>query len=217
MRKVVRSIGLASAIWPLGVGAWEAQLVLEYTMAYNPLLRAYRVVASEYTPSDGIMERVKEHTSVYGRVGAGGTDYLSGDQEPFVMQAGVQISIPLTSTKERREYAMRAVEETRAMDEIRAQVLADIAQLRQQEAELAATASRLEFYEDKSGWLQQRVENGYGDVEELWAIGQKLSDERAAAKRLRALVAAQRYQLAHHAGEKWEVLLSYLKGEGELR
>jgi len=217
MRKVVRSIGLASAIWPLGVGAWEAQPVLEYAMAYNPLLRAYPVVTSEYTPSGGVMDRVKEHTSIYGRAGAGGTDYLSGDQEPFVLQAGIQISIPLTSTKERREYAMRAVEETRAMDEIRAEVLADIALLRQQEADLTATESRLAFYEDKSGWLQKRVKDGYGDVEELWAIGQKLSDERAAAERLRAQVAAQRYQLAHHAGEKWKVLLSYLKDEGELR
>ena len=65
--------------------------------------------------------------------------------------------VPLTSTKERREQAMKAVEETRAMDEIRGKALIDIARLRQHEADLSAAETRLKFYEDKSGRLQQRV------------------------------------------------------------
>ena len=54
--------------------------------------------------------------SAYGRAGVGGTDFLTGDEQPFTLQAGVQISIPLASTKERREHALKMVEETRAMD-----------------------------------------------------------------------------------------------------
>ena len=65
--------------------------------------------------------------------------------------------VPLTSTKERCEQAMKAVEETRAMDEIRGKALADIAKLRQHEADLAAAETRLKFYEDKSGRLQKGV------------------------------------------------------------
>jgi hypothetical protein len=98
-------------------------------------LRAYRVVTTEYTPPGGVMDRVKEHTTFYGRVGPGGTDYID---KPITLQAGVQILIPLTSTKERREQAVKAVEETRAMEEVRAKVLADIARLRQHEADLQA-------------------------------------------------------------------------------
>jgi len=129
----------------------------------------------------------------------------------------VQIVVPLTSTKERREHAMKAVEETRAMDEIRGKALADIAKLRQHEADLSAAETRLKFYEDKSGWLQKRVKDGFEDVGELWNIGQKLHEDRAAAERLRALVDAQQYQLANYAGEEWQVLLGCLKGKGQLR
>ncbi|MEA3278163.1 MAG: hypothetical protein U9Q81_23325 [Pseudomonadota bacterium] len=59
------------------------------------------------------------------------------------LQAGVQINIPLASTKERREHALKMVEETRAMDGLRSKVLADIASLRQHEAGLEAPETRL--------------------------------------------------------------------------
>ena len=196
--------------------AWEEQRVLEYIMAHSPLLRAYRVVTTEYTPKESTWDRVLEYTSVYGRAGAGGTDFISGEDDPFVLQAGVQINIPIASTKERREQALKAVEETRAIDEIRGKALADIARLRQHEADLAASEQRLEFYEDKSGWLQKRQKKGYEDLSVLWDIGQKLNEERAAAERLRVLVASQRYQVANYAGERWEELLGYLEGKAEL-
>ena len=183
----------------------------------NPVLLAQRTVTAEYTPPSGVMARMREYASAYGRAGVGGTDFLSGDDEPFVLQAGVQISIPLASTKERREHALKYVEETRAMAEVRSKVLVDIASLRQHEADLGASEVKLEFYESKSGWLQKRVEDGFSDSVELWDMGQKLHEERAAAERLRTLAASSRYQLASYAGEQWQVLLAYLEGKGSLK
>jgi hypothetical protein len=113
--------------------------------------------------------------------------------------------------------AMKAVEEIRTMDEIRGKVLADIAQLRQHEADLAVTRKRLQFYGDKSTWLKKQVEQGFDEVTQLWDIGQKLNEERAAAERLEILVASQQYQVSHYAGDRWQTLLTYLKGEDALR
>jgi hypothetical protein len=204
---------LALLLAPGLAQAWDEQRVLEFILVNNPLLRAYRVVTTEFTPPGGVMDRVKEHTALYGRAGGGGTDYFN---QPFTLQAGVQILIPLTSTKERREQAMKAVEETRALEEVRAKVLADIAKLRQHETDLTAAETRLKFYQDKSAWLQKRVKEGYEEVAELWNIGQKLHEDRAATERLCALVGTQQYQLANYAGEEWQTLLGYLKGKREL-
>jgi outer membrane protein TolC len=111
---------------------------------------------------------------------------------------------------------MKMVEETRAMDELRSKVLADIASLRQNEADLDASEARLKFYESKSEWLQKRVKNGFSDSVELWGIGQKLHEERVTAERLRVLAASARYQMASYAGVQWKVLLGCLEGKGEL-
>lgn len=209
---------LAAAIWlPSPAWAWEEQRVLEFVLANNPVVLAQRTVTGEFTPPGGVMARMREYASAYGRAGVGGTDFLSGDDQPFTLQAGVQISIPLAGTKERREHALKYVEETRAMAELRRKVLADIASLRQHEADLGASEVKLEFYESKSGWLQQRVEDGFSDSVELWDIGQKLHEERATTERLRTLAASSRYQLASHAGERWQVLLAYLEGKGGLK
>lgn len=204
---------LVTLILPLNAHAWEEQVVLEFILANNSLLRAYHDATTEYIPPKDTMTQLMEHTSVYGRAGVGGTDFRD---QPFILQAGIQISIPLASTKEKRTYAMKAVEEIRAIDELRSKVLSDIAQLRQHEADLAATDKRLKFYEDKSGWLQARVKQGYDEVAKLWDIGQKLNDERAASDRLGILVSSQRYQVSHHAGSFWEQLLQYLRDESKL-
>jgi hypothetical protein len=209
-------LALALGAWTLGTQAWEEQRVLEFVMVHNQVVRAHHTVTDEFTPPSGVMARMKEYTSTYGRTGVGGTDFLSGEDQPFVLQAGIQISIPLAGTKERREHALKMVEETRAMDEIRGKVLADIASLRHHEADLEAAETRLKFYESKSEWLQKRVKEGFSDSAELWDIGQKLHEERATAERLRTLAASARYQLASYAGEQWQVLLGYLEGKGEL-
>ncbi len=209
---------LAAAIWLHSPAwAWEEQRVLDFVLSSNAVLLAQRTVTDEYTPPSGVMARMREYASAYGRAGVGGTDFLSGDDEPFVLQAGVQISIPLASTKERREHALKYVEETRALAEVRSKVLSDIASLRQHEADLSAAEVRLDFYEEKSGWLEQRVEDGFSDSVELWDMVQKLHEERAAAERLRTLAASSRYQLASYAGEQWQVLLAYLEGKGSLK
>ena len=216
MRGFLLIVAVSLGAWPLGVRAWEEQRVLEFVMVNNPVVRAQRTVTDEFTPPSGVMARMQEYTSAYGRAGVGGTDFLSGEDEPFVLQAGIQISIPLAGTKERREHALKMVEETRAMDELRGKVLADIASLRQHEADLDASETRLKFYESKSEWLQKRVKDGFSDSAELWDIGQKLHEERATAERLRTLAASARYQLASYAGEQWQVLLGYLDGKREL-
>lgn len=193
--------------------AWDEQRVLEFVVAHNPVLRSYRAVGAEFRPPAEVLDRLIEYTSIYGKAGLGGTDY---QDTGVVLQAGVQISIPLASTRERRDFALKAQEEVRAVDQVKGRVVVDIARLREHEADLAATKRRIKFYSDKSGWLQQRVKDGFDDVAALWDIGQKLNDERAASDKLTILVAAQRYQIAQHAGEQWRSLLAYLEGEAPL-
>ncbi len=200
-----------------GAGAWEEQDALAFIVAHNPVLQAYRVVATAYTPEQSAWDKVLEHTSVYGRAGAGGTDFISGDEEPYILQAGVQINIPLASLNERRQIAQKAVEEVRAIDEIRAKAMADLGALRQHEADLAFAESKVAFFSEKSAWLQQRVEKGYEDAANLWDIGKTLNEERAAAERIKILVASQRQQVAHYAGEQWPTLLAYLDRGGSLQ
>jgi len=196
--------------------AWEEQRVLEYVLTHNPVIRAHHGVTEKYRPPESLLDRLKEYTNAYGKAGVGGTDFLSGESEPYTLQAGVQLSIPLASTKERREYAIKYVEETRAMDEVRTAILGEMGSLRQNEADLEASETRLKFYADKSAWLQKRVDQGFSDSVELWDIGQKLHEERAVAQRLRTLTASARYQLASYAGEHWQELLKYLEGKGEI-
>lgn len=207
---VILATGSATAL------AWEEQRVLTFVLLHNEVVRAQRTVTNEFTPATGVMARMREAASAYGRAGLGGTDFISGDSQPFTLQAGVQISIPLAGTNERREHALKYVEETRALDELRTKVLGEMGALRQNEADLAAVDTRMEFYAEKSAWLQKRVEEGFSDAVELWDIGQKLQEQRAAAVRLRTLVASARYQLASYAGERWQELLAYLEGKGAL-
>lgn len=216
MQRFLLWAALAVGAWPSGASAWDEQRVLEYVLTFNPVIRAQHGVTEEFEPREGFLARMREYTSAYGRAGLGGTDFISGDSQPYTLQAGVQISIPLASTKERREHAIKYVEETRAMDELRTTVLGEMGGLRQTEADLSASETRLQFYESKSTWLQKRVDQGFSDSVELWDIGQKLHEERATAQRLRTLAASARYQLASYAGDHWQELLKYLEGATDL-
>jgi uncharacterized protein YbaP (TraB family) len=92
--------------------------------------------------------------------------------------------------------------------------LTDLAKLRELEAERAAVRERLDFQKSKADWVQERIKKDYeGDVEKLWESAQKQNAEAAAARRLDLLIAAQRRQVAHHAGEQWQPLLDYLSGK----
>jgi hypothetical protein len=203
-------------LWSITAWSWEEEQVIEYITAYHPILRAQRVVTSEYTPPNSIGARLKEYTAIYGRAGAGGTDYLSGESQPYTLQAGVQITIPLTSSKERRDHAIKAVDEMRSLNEMQDKIITAMGELRQAEGELTASETRLKFYTEKSQWMQKRVTDGFSDVESLWTLGQKLNEERANAEKLKIKTNSVQYQLAHQAGKQWRELLTYLEGKGAL-
>jgi len=86
---------------------------------------------------------------------------------------------------------------------VRGRALTDLGKLRELEAERAAVRERLDFHQSKADWVQERLKQGYeGDVEKLWESAQKQNTEAASVKRLDLLIAAQRRQVAHSAGEQ---------------
>jgi hypothetical protein len=198
--------------------AWEEQQALEFILAHSPILGAYRTVTREYTPSSP-MRRILEHTSLFARASQGpGSEASVNDN--FITSgstAGVQINIPLFSRKEEREHALKALEEIKAIEEVRAKVLQDLGQLRQHEAELTAVQARLKYWKDKSGWAQQRVNTGYDNVDGLWDVAKQLNEEKASADKLTLAVAAQRHKVASYASEAWRELLDYLEDEKSAR
>ncbi|ABA56549.1 MULTISPECIES: hypothetical protein [Nitrosococcus] len=201
---------------PAWAGAWQEQAVLEFILASNPLLRAYQGVTREYAPPT-LAERLLERTSLFARASTDGGSLQATDSFFTTgTTAGVQIYIPLISRQENREHALRTLEETRALEQTRNQALQGMAQLRVYEADLAAAKTQLQFYRDKSGWAQQRVESGYEEVENLWTLAQKLNEAQASVEKLALLIASQRQNIAAYAGPQWPSLLAYLKGEGGL-
>ena len=161
-----------------------------------------------------------EHTSVFVRAASGTSSTVSetGDTTTTTpVTVGIQLNIPLSSPREQREFAQQALAEATRIDEVRNRALTDLGKLRELEAERAAAQERLDFHKSKADWMQERIKKGFeGDVEKLWEAAQKQNTEAAAAKRLDLLIAAQRRQVAHTAGEQWEPLLNYLSGKGKL-
>ena len=209
--------GLCLALlWPALAGAWEEEAALSFIVAHSPLLQAQRAVVSAHRPP-GLGRQVLEHISVFVRAASGTSSTVSdtGDTttaEPVTV--GIQLNIPLSSPKERREYAQQALAESVRIDEIRGRALTDLAKLRELEAERAAVRERLNFHRSKADWVQDRIKKGYeGDIEKLWATAQQQNAEAASLKRLDWLLDAQRRQIAHHAGEHWRPLLDYLSGK----
>lgn len=124
---------------------------------------------------------------------------------------GIQVTIPLASPRERREFAQQVLAESVRIDPVRNRALSDLAQLRELEAERAAVQTRLEFYQSKADGLQERIAKGYeGDVGALWDVAQQQNAEAAALERLDLRLTAQRRQVAHHAGDRWAPLFDYL-------
>ena len=112
-------------IAPISGQAWDEQLVLEYIMANNPVLSAYRSSMGYYKPPKGT-DRILDYSSLYSRLGVGGTDMSTGG---VVAQVGVQLKIPLSSKKERREWAQKNIEQVQTFDDIRNKVYDDIGTL----------------------------------------------------------------------------------------
>jgi hypothetical protein len=213
---VKRGLLLALLGWPALAAAWEEEPALGFIVAHSPLLQAQRAVVASYQPPS-LTRRVLEHTSVFVRAASGTSSTVSegGDTTTSSpMTVGIQLNIPLASPREQREYAQQALAEATRIDEVRGRALTDMAKLRELEAEQAATRERLDFQKSKADWVQERIKKGYeGDVEKLWESAQKQNTEAASLKRLDLLIAAQRRQVAHYAGEKWRPLLDYLSGK----
>lgn len=210
-----RGLSLA-LLWPALAMAWEEEQALAFIVAHSPLLQAQRAVVSAYQPSS-FGRQLAEHTSVFVRAASGTSSTISetGDTTTTTpVTVGIQLNIPLSSPKERREYAQQALAEATKIDEVRGRALTDLAKLRELEAERAAVRERLDFQKAKADWVQDRLKKGYeGDVEKLWETAQKQNAEAAAVKRLDLLLDAQRRQVAHHAGVQWRPLLDYLSGK----
>ena len=207
---------LLALLWPALAGAWEEEPALAFILAYHPVVQAQRQATASYQPPT-LTRRVMEHTSFYVRAASGtsSTTSESGDtttSDPLTV--GIQVNIPLASPREQREFAQQALAEATRIDEVRHRALTDLSKLRELEAERAAVGERLDFHKSKADWVQERIKKGFeGDVEKLWESAQKQNTEAASVKRLDLLIAAQRRQVAHYAGEQWQPLLDYLSGK----
>lgn len=203
-------------LWPALAAAWDEEPALAFILAYHPVVQAQRQATASYQPSS-LTRRVLEHTAFYVRAASGASSTVSegGDTTTTSpMTVGIQVNIPLASPREQREYAQQALAEATRIDEVRSRALTDLAKLRELEAERAAGQERLDFHQSKADWVQERLKKGFeGDVEKLWETAQKQNTEAAAIKRLDLLIAAQRRQVAHYAGEQWQPLLDYLSGK----
>ena len=211
-----RGLWLVLALVSPVAAAWEEEPALAFILAYHPVVTAQRQATASYQPPT-LTRRVMEHTSFYVRAASGTSSTVSesGDtttSDPLTV--GIQVNIPLASPREQREYAQQALAEATRIDEVRNRALTDLAKLRELEAERAAVGERLAFQKSKADWVQERLKKGFeGDVEKLWETAQKQNTEAAAVKRLDLLLDAQRRQVAHYAGEQWQLLLDYLSGK----
>jgi hypothetical protein len=219
---LVLSLPAATSAWeesfPAVAGTWNEQQVLDFILARSPILKGYQVVTKEYTPSKP-MQRVLEHTSVFARVSPsdlGGTQ-TTASSDNFLVSAGttvgVQLSIPLASRKEEREHALKALDEIKAVEQLRTMVLQDLGVLRQHEADYQATQLRIALWKDKSGWAQERVKVGYDDVSGLWDVAQKLNEEKTNLGKLSLAITSQQHRVAAYAGEAWQELLDMLRAD----
>jgi hypothetical protein len=210
---------LPGLLWPALAAAWEEEPAIAFILAYHPVATAQRQATAAYQPP-GTLRRMMEHTSFYVRAASGTSSTVSDTGETTtssLLTVGIQVNIPLASPRERREFTQQALAEATRIDEIRSRALTDLAQLRELEAERAATQARLDFNQSKADGLQERVNPGdEGDLEKRWDAEQKQNAEAAAMQRLELLIDAQRRQVAHTAGEQWEPLFRSLSDQGTL-
>jgi hypothetical protein len=198
------SLPAATSAWeeafPAVARSWDEQQVLNFILARSPILKGYQVVTKEYTPSKP-MQRVLEHTSIFARlspaeIGGAQTTTDGNFLASSGSTVGVQLSIPLASRKEEREHALKALDEIKAVEQLRTAVLQDLGVLRQHEADYQATQLRITLWKDKSGWSQQRVNAGYDDVSGLWDVAGKLNEEKANIAKLSTAIASQQHKVA---------------------
>ncbi len=194
---------------PIEVLAWEDARVLAFIVSTNPVIRSQHKVSEVYAVPDALTW-VLENTTFSGKAGLGGTDFRD---TPYTVYGGLQFNIPLSSRKEEREQAIKLVAEKKAIDGINAQVMMDMAKLRLLESELAASEVRREFLKKKAAWIKDRIDKGYSsDIDILWTLGEKINTEDALVAKNTLQSQTQRHKLSRYAGEQWQTLLAYLKG-----
>ena len=197
---------------PIEVFAWEDARVLAFIVSTNPVIRSQHKVSEVYAVPDALTW-VLENTTFSGKAGLGGTDFR---ESPYTVYGGLQFNIPLSSRKEEREQAIKLVAEKKAIDGINTQVMTDMAKLRLLESELAASEVRREFLKKKAAWVKDRIDKGYaGDIDILWTLGEKINTEDALVAKNTLQSQTQRHKLSRYAGEYWQTLLAYLKGNDE--
>ncbi len=191
---------------------WEEERVMNFVMAYSPVIRARRNLTNPFIPASR-NRRLMEHTELFTGFSVGGTEFRN---EPLTVLAGARLSIPLASPKERREFAGKRMSEAKAIDLVREQLAADRAERRQHEADREALRIRYESLKDRSARAQESVAQGYDTADNLRDIAQKLTTERSGEVRLTARIRSKRLKIAHYAGRQWPALLAYLRGRSEL-
>ena len=206
----VRIAFIVALFLPFPVAAWDDDAVLTFISRANPVIRAQRNVSKAYEAPDTVTWAL-QNTSLSARLGYGGTDFRN---EPYTAYGGLQFNIPLSSVKEEREEALKLAAEAKEMQDLHTKVILDIAQLRSLESELAATEVRRNFLKEKAAWIKERIDKGYSsEMDQLWAIGDKLNNEDATVAKATVLINTQRYKLAKYAGSEWKTLLAYLEGK----
>lgn len=206
----VRIAFIVALFLPFQVSAWEDDAVLTFISRANPVIRAQRNVSKVYEVPDTVTWAL-QNTSLSARLGYGGTDFRD---DPYTAYGGLQFNIPLSSAKEEREEALKLAAEAKEMEDLHTRVILDIAQLRSLESELAASEVRRTFLKEKAAWIKERIDKGYSsEMNELWAIGDKLNNEDAIVAKTKVLINTQRYKLAKYAGAYWKTLLAYLEGK----
>lgn len=206
----VRILLIVALSLPFRAMAWEDDAVLSFISQVNPVIRAQRDVSNAYAEPDAITWAL-QNTSLSARLGYGGTEFRD---DPYTAYGGLQFNIPLSSVKEEREQVLKLAAEAKEMQDLHTRVILDIAQLRSLESELAASDVRRKFLKEKAAWLKERIDKGYSsEMDELWAIGDKLNGEDATVAKATVLINTQRYKLAKYAGAEWQTLLAYLEGK----
>jgi len=195
---------------PLQAIAWDDARVLAFIANTNPLIRSQHEVSEVYAVPSAL-DYVLENTTFSGKAGLGGTDFI---ESPYTVYGGLQFSIPLSSRKEEREQAIKQVAENKAIDSINTSVMTDMAKLRLLESELEASKVRRAFFQKKSVWVKDRIDKGYAsDIDKLWTLGEKINTEDALVAKNTLQSETQRHRLSRYAGEQWQTLLGYLKGD----
>lgn len=160
------------------------------------------------------MDRIEKGSSLVARLTAGGSEFT--ENVSSTVFGGINISIPLSTEMERRERALKQLSRATASDDMKSRILADVAKLRQMEAENEGSNIQIKFWRDKLEWTKKRLTQGYSNQNDLWTIGQKINSVKATLSKLRINIKTQQHILSRYAGEQWKIVLDYLKNKGQL-